>query len=1803
MDKSVYAAVSNIEKSYKLWENASNASGKSLEDNSKKIELYKSSMKLLDDEIKKSEKTLSDIEKQCGKNSKEYENFKSHVLDLKIKHSELSKELEKVSKTTYTVAENMERLDESYKKTSVQMSNIEKSYKLFNLTQEKTGKGIFDNSNKIDSLKGEMNLLEGTIKKHESLLKAVEKEYGKNSKQAEEYKSKVLDLKIAHVELGKDLKVVTKETTTLAGKLDILGKEFSKIDDKYRAFDKIGNSLTNVGSKLTMGVTVPLIGLGVASTKLFGDFEHGTAKISTIADTSKLSMDKISEGVKNLSTTTGVSTNDLNEALYETLSAGVDTSRSIDFLDVAVKAAKGGFTNTATAVDGLTTVLNSYGLTADKANDIANQMLITQNLGKTTFGELASAVGKVTPVSAALGITTNELFSSLASTTSQGLATSESVTALKAAMSNIIKPTKEAGEAAQSLGIDFSVSSLQSKGWIGFLGDLKTGLQKASPEFDKLSVTFGNNAMKMLELEKAGKKTSAEYKNLQKENKNLNKELELLAQASDSPIGAMATMFGSVEGLNSILMLTSDQGMKIYDDSMKQMTENTGALDDAYKKMSNTSTEKFTIQLNKLKLAGIEAGNKLMPLVEKGVKLLGDLAESFSKASPATQEWIVKIGLASVALGPLMLGLGGTFKGIGDLLSTGKKVGTFFGLFKAAPAVAGSIIEVGTATTVTTGAMATLGTVALPVTLAIAGIAGAVALYNVNSNELKEKSTASAESMGSLETAMAGLNGQVIHSNSDLEKMNVNYKNWNEKVSPETQATLEVTAKRIADYSLELKHAEKIDKLVDSESCKKLVDGINGICDSAIAKIKGRTPEIQKTLADGFNADGVLTEDEKKILDSLNKSGEDQIKKINEIKAKILELEKRAGTEQGNVRKNTYEEVAKLTKEIGNIELQNTVNSKEELMNATAEFNTRMNNLDMTNLSGLLAEKATARDAENTKQTEYYDKQINMLKLNFDNVDADTKVAYTAQIAALDKQKTDSIAKEDEKYNGYLVSAQEKYPLLQNYINGQNGELLTKAEQQKQFELDTYAGKMDNMLGITKTGYYQIKNNVSGNMHDTYVEVDGTTGQIKGVWDKTTGQIMGNPIKAKEEIAEELKNGQAFQPIATSYDEKKQEIANNRIEVYTEEKDGLFDWVGRAYNSMQNLINDHPLIASAISGGALKPTAIPGHATGTDYFKGGLTWIDEEGSELIELPGSGPKLVDLPRGAKIYNNSKSNSMKEQMMGSKSPKATAELFPRKVDFLNLAQPTGSFDLMSDEQKKNLDTIKNKYDKLNSLSDLGSIGLGTKTNSQAEELAKMSIAIAKQVEKLEILKSEYKETKSLLGGNSKEVIGLEKNMTSLTVEIENNKKSLEQSQIKNNFKATYDEIELALIKLSGKTGSFSEEISKQEKIYALNLIKLNSMQEEYSQLSKVIGESSDEVKQLEKSIINLNIELENSAEKLREDMINNINTFDNKLIQALKNRYDNEEKLQEDSINNELQSLDKWKDESIKIINDVYDAKIKAIEDSSIAETTALEDEINALDESEKQKDRTETDTKELSKIDNLKDAIGFEHNDFNKAEMQKELNNFIKDREKRLHKESLEDRKEVLKKQIDLIKENAKKQKEQLELDKQQEIKNNEELYKNNKDTLNKKIEGIKKFYADKTKLANLQAKAEKLIMDNNQKEIVELLKSYSPQYEESGKTLGEKMADGFKEKMKSAISMIGNIESRINSLRDIDMQNALASVNYVPSLIENNVGSTTTSSSVVNNKNNIVFNSPKALTPSETQRQTETTLRRIGFAL
>lgn len=533
----------------------------------------------------------------------------------------------------------------AFKLAQSQWDKNTKSAEKLKEKQQYLSKQTKDYSDKVKILERQLEELENAEKKD---YKAIEQKRS----QLNQAKTSLNNYKKGLEEVNQELKFGTQ-----------------RLEEYSKKVKETGKKMTDVGKGMTAGITTPIAGIGVASANLAMDFESSMAKVSTIADETKVPIDDLKEGIKKLSEDTGQSVTDLSEGLYQAISASVDTGDAIAFMETATKAAVGGFTDNATAVDGLTSVLNAYGMEASHVDEIANQMLITQNLGKTTFGELAASIGQVAPVASALGISTEELLSSLAVTTAQGLGTSEAITALKASMSNIIKPSKEAAEAAEALGIDFSVSAVQSKGWIGFLKDVREGLKQASPEYDRLLTSVEQGTQKMAEMEAAGKKNTDEYKKLKNEVKGSSKELELLAQANDSTIGGFATMFGSVEGLNSVLMLTSEQGMQKYGESMETMKNNTTALEDAYKKVSETTGTEMQKAMNDIKNAGIEIGDILLPVISDIVGKIRDVVQAFSGLSDSQQETIVKIGLVAAAVGPLLMVLGSLCTGISGVMN------------------------------------------------------------------------------------------------------------------------------------------------------------------------------------------------------------------------------------------------------------------------------------------------------------------------------------------------------------------------------------------------------------------------------------------------------------------------------------------------------------------------------------------------------------------------------------------------------------------------------------------------------------------------------------------------------------------------------------------------------------------------------------------------------------------------------------------------------------------------------------------------------------------------------------------------------------------------------------------------------------------------------------------------------------------------------------------------------------------------------------------------------------------------------
>ncbi|GAH60650.1 unnamed protein product, partial [marine sediment metagenome] len=158
------------------------------------------------------------------------------------------------------------------------------------------------------------------------------------------------------------------------------------------------------------------------------------------------------------------------------LSAAIAPAEALSVLEVSARAAAAGMTDTGTAADAVTTMLNAFSLSADQAEDVADLLFAIVRRGKTTFDALAPSIGRVAASAALAGLSMEEMGATLATVTRAGIPTRIAVTSLNAVIRNFLTPTDEARAAAAKLGIELTTTTLRTKGLSGVIVEL-AGLQ------------------------------------------------------------------------------------------------------------------------------------------------------------------------------------------------------------------------------------------------------------------------------------------------------------------------------------------------------------------------------------------------------------------------------------------------------------------------------------------------------------------------------------------------------------------------------------------------------------------------------------------------------------------------------------------------------------------------------------------------------------------------------------------------------------------------------------------------------------------------------------------------------------------------------------------------------------------------------------------------------------------------------------------------------------------------------------------------------------------------------------------------------------------------------------------------------------------------------------------------------------------------------------------------------------------------------------------------------------------------------
>lgn len=398
-----------------------------------------------------------------------------------------------------------------------------------------------------------------------------------------------------------------------------------EINKASRKFTTMGRDLSRTGKSMTQGLTVPLVAAGAAVTKFAVDFNKSMANVATLIPGNLERVQELKGGVQDLAITTGKSTEDMADGLYQVVSAFGDLGQSkpgetMKILELNAYAATAGVATVTDAINLTSAVTKGYGEVSAEATKKASDLaFMTVKLGQTTFPELASSIQATIPIAKQMNVSQEELFASMATLTGVTGNASEVSTQMASVLTGMIKPSKEMTEAVQALGYSTSSAMVQ-----------ELGLQGA---------------------------------------------LQALIGTTDGSNEAVGKLLGRKEALTAAFALTGAQA-ETFTQRLDDMANSAGATDEAFKEQTE-GINKFGFQIEQMKqrfvVAAQKLGDALIPVLSKSLGFFEKLAEGaaklaewFTKLPSGVQSTVVAILGVVAAAGPLLMMFGHMNTAIGN---------------------------------------------------------------------------------------------------------------------------------------------------------------------------------------------------------------------------------------------------------------------------------------------------------------------------------------------------------------------------------------------------------------------------------------------------------------------------------------------------------------------------------------------------------------------------------------------------------------------------------------------------------------------------------------------------------------------------------------------------------------------------------------------------------------------------------------------------------------------------------------------------------------------------------------------------------------------------------------------------------------------------------------------------------------------------------------------------------------------------------------------------------------------------------
>lgn len=372
-------------------------------------------------------------------------------------------------------------------------------------------------------------------------------------------------------------------------------------NDSNSTMMAIGSTMQSAGKSMTKFLTVPILGVGIASAKIGGDFEEQMSRVKAISGATGKSFKALEEQAIELGAKTAFSAKESAAGMENLASAGFDANEIMSampgLLDLA--AVSGG--DVAVASEVAATSLRGFGLEADQAGHVADVFARAAADTNAEVADMGEAMKYIAPVAKSMGLSIEEVSAAIGIMSDEGIKGSQAGTALRGALSRLAKPTDPMIAKMDELGLSFYDANGNMKSLEHQVGMLQHAFQGLTQE--------------------------------QKQN-------------------ALVTLYGQ-EALAGMMTLVN-KGPDALGNLTKSLENSTGAADEMARIMQENMNSSIEQMFGAFQSAAIKIQQIISPMIRSVADSIGAMVTSFVKAPLPVQKMILAIAALIAAIGPLL---------------------------------------------------------------------------------------------------------------------------------------------------------------------------------------------------------------------------------------------------------------------------------------------------------------------------------------------------------------------------------------------------------------------------------------------------------------------------------------------------------------------------------------------------------------------------------------------------------------------------------------------------------------------------------------------------------------------------------------------------------------------------------------------------------------------------------------------------------------------------------------------------------------------------------------------------------------------------------------------------------------------------------------------------------------------------------------------------------------------------------------------------------------------------------------------